>query len=252
MVKIPLNIGGVNIKSRKQQAKIYQEKYSDIPKDYMERLSWMYDKFHISPSKAQHIINTKNAMLNQLSFSLDYLIILYEVPQGTPRPRARLVNKKNLSFNAKSNPNFIQVYSLTGASDQKFMKRLISDNDYMQLDQLIYTPCNIEFDAFFPTPNSFNATDTYLAELGIIRPISKPDFDNIEKKYSDMYNGNIWLDDSLVIDGIIRKYYSILPRVEIRLKYLNMLYNKYQYNSMIKRVEDSNNVSYFDTSLKRE
>ena len=119
------------------------------------------------------------------------------------------------------------------------------------MDRLIYTPCSIEFDAFFKTPASFNSIDTYLAELGCIRPICKPDFDNIEKKYSDMYNGNIWLDDSLVVDGIVRKYYSILPRVEIHLRYLNMLYNKYQYNSMIKRVEKGSNVDYFNTSMKR-
>ena len=75
---------------------------------------------------------------------------------------------------------------------------------------------------------SFNSTDTYLAELGLIRPLLKPDFDNIAKKYSDMYNGNVWLDDSLVIDGRIRKYYSILPRVEIRLRYIKFcFYNLY-------------------------
>ena len=77
-----------------------------------------------------------------------------------------------------------------------------------------------------------------LAEAGYIRPICKPDFDNIEKKYSDMYTGNIWEDDSLVMHSSVDKYYSVLPRIEIRLRYLNMLYNKYQYKSMKNRVDD--------------
>lgn len=217
----------------------------------MERLSWMYDKFNISKEKSQHIINMRNQMIEQLKFGKDYLIILYEIPEGAVRPRARRINKSNVISNAINNPGFIQVYSPNAASDRVYLQRLLSNEDFAQFNQLIYTPCSIEFNAYFQTPKVFNATDTYLAELGCIRPICKPDFDNIEKKYADMYNGNVWLDDSLVIDGSIHKYYSILPRVEIKLRYLNMLFNKYQYNSILKRVEEGTKVEYFDTSLKR-
>ena len=67
----------------------------------------------------------------------------------------------------------------------------------------------------------------------------------MEKKYADMYNGNIWADDSLVIEASIHKYYSILPRVEIRLSFLNMLYNKAQYKSMAKKLQ-RDDIEYFD------
>ena len=52
-----------------------------------------------------------------------------------------------------------------------------------------------------------------------------------------MYNHNIWLDDSLVIDGRVRKFYSMLPRVEINLRYLNYVTCKQQYNNIIGRSE---------------
>ena len=52
-----------------------------------------------------------------------------------------------------------------------------------------------------------------------------------------MFNANVWLDDTLVIDGSIHRYYSVLPRVEIRVKYLNMVYNKHQYSSIINRTD---------------
>ena len=52
-----------------------------------------------------------------------------------------------------------------------------------------------------------------------------------------MFNYNIWTDDALVIDASVHKYYSILPRVEIKLRYLNALYNKNMYNSIIKSKE---------------
>lgn len=211
----------------------------------------MYDKYKISKEKSSHIINMRNQIINQMNFGKDFLIVLYEIPEGAVRPRARRINKGNIISNAINNPSFIQIYSPNAASDRIFLQRLLSNSDFEQFNQLIYTPCNIEFDAYFQTPNSFNSTDVFLAEMGCIRPICKPDFDNIEKKYSDMYNGNIWLDDSLVIDGSIHKYYSILPRVEIKLKYLNMLFNKYQYNSIIKRIKNTD-VKYFDTSIKKK
>ena len=234
----------INIKSRKQKAKLYESKYSEIPRDYIERLSWMYDKYHITKAKAEEILIAKYNMLSSLYYSDDILVVLYEEPEGSPRPRARYVNKSNLTSYAKSDPGYIQVYSLTGASDRKFMKRLIDDNDLMKLDHLICTPCDVEYNTFSKTPSSYNTINTFLSEVGIIRPISKPDFDNMEKKYADMYNGNVWIDDALVQDAAIHKYYSILPRVEIRLKFLNLLYTKYQYEQIIKRVEDPNIVNY--------
>lgn len=234
----------INIKSRKQKAKLYESKYSEIPRDYIERLSWMYDKYHITKAKAEEILRAKYNILSSLYYSDDILVVLYEEPEGSPRPRARYVNKSNLTSYAKSDPGYIQVYSLTGASDRKFMKRLIDDNDLMKLDHLICTPCDVEYNTFSKTPSSYNTINTFLSEVGIIRPISKPDFDNMEKKYADMYNGNVWIDDALVQDAAIHKYYSILPRVEIRLKFLNLLYTKYQYEQIIKRVEDPNIVNY--------
>ena len=234
----------INIKSRKQKAKLYESKYSEIPRDYIERLSWMYDKYHITKAKAEEILRAKYNILSSLYYSDDILVVLYEEPEGSPRPRARYVNKSNLTSYAKSDPGYIQVYSLTGASDRKFMKRLIDDNDLMKLDHLICTPCDVEYNTFSKTPSSYNTINTFLSEVGIIRPVSKPDFDNMEKKYADMYNGNVWIDDALVQDAAIHKYYSILPRVEIRLKFLNLLYTKAQYEQIIKRVEDPNIVNY--------
>ena len=233
------------MKSRKQKSSLYEQKYSEIPKDYNARLEYMYNKLKITPSKAASIINIRDQMLKAFNFSDELYIVLYEEPEGSPRPRARYVTKSNLTTLAKQNPGHIQIYSLTGASDKKFFKRLITDNELFQVDQLICTPCIVRYEAYLHTPSSFNATDTYLAELGIIRPITKPDFDNIEKKYSDMFTDNIWLDDTLVIESSIAKYYSILPRVEIKLRFLNLLYNKYQYDSIAKRVTDNSNVDYY-------
>ena len=230
-------------KTRNQKAVEYEKKFSHIPIDFNERMKYIFDTYHISDRDSYNINMARMQMMNQMRYTT-FNIVLFEQPEGSPRPRARYVNKSNLTSYAKSDPGYIQVYSLTGASDRKFMKRLIDDNDLMKLDHLICTPCDVEYNTFSKTPSSYNTINTFLSEVGIIRPISKPDFDNMEKKYADMYNGNVWIDDALVQDAAIHKYYSILPRVEIRLKFLNLLYTKYQYEQIIKRVEDPNIVNY--------
>lgn len=231
-------------KTRKQKSEEYKEKYGDIPIGFTERLEYIYNKYNFDEKTAMQIIEKRNAMINQLQY-YDLNIILYEIPEGSPRPRFRIVNRSNLSNMALSNPNFIHVYSLTGAEDSLYMKRLVN-SELLELDQLICTPCNITIDAFVKTPSSYSRQDILLSELGLIRPISKPDWDNIEKKYSDAFNKNVWLDDTFVVDGSIHKYYSILPRVEIRLKYLNMVYCKKQYNQIVARKDFNNQkLNYF-------
>jgi len=233
-------------KTRKQKADEYDLKFGHIPIDYKERLEWLYDKLKITEREAYDILNTHRQMCSSLYYH-DVNIVLFEIPEGSPRPRVRLINRSNLSNMALSNPNFIHVYSLTGHEDSVFMKRLITEQEFEGLDHIINTPCNVDINAYFKTPSGFNRKDTILAEVGLERPIVKPDWDNICKKYSDAFNKNVWLDDTLVVDGAIHRYYSVLPRIEIRLKFLNCLYNKYQYNSMINRVDFDNNVgiSYF-------
>lgn len=233
-------------KSRKQKHEDYVAKYGDIPIDYKERLSWLYDKLKITEQQAFEILMKKD----QMSSSLQYFntqIILFEVPEGSPRPRVRIVNRQNLSNMAMSNPNFVHVYSLTGKEDNDFMRRLMNKEDFDALDQIICTPSIIDIHAFLKTPSYFNKEETMLSEIGMIRPICKPDWDNIGKKYSDMFNANVWLDDTLTTDGSIHRYYSILPRVEIRISYLNMVYSKHQYKNIINRSDynESYNLQYF-------
>ena len=208
------------------------------PKDYQERINWIIDTYKISDAKLKDIIDTKDKMMQQMYYMPELFVVIYEIPEGSPRPRARFIKSKgnNILANARSNPGFIQVYSITGAADKKFMQEFKTNNDFDFLESLIYTPCSVKYDAYFKTPSIFNSKEKMLAELGMIRPLSKPDFDNVEKKYSDMYTGNIWVDDSIVIESNFNKYYSELPRIEITLRYMNMLYNKYQYKSVSKRL----------------
>lgn len=223
------------MKTRKQKSQEYESKYSEIPRDTEERLRWMCDVYNLSPSKMDEIITKKRNMEYHLMY-YDYKVILYENPEGMPRPRFRFVNKSNFMDAAISNPGFVHVYSPTAGDDFRHMRRLMND-ELEQLHMFVQTPCAVIIDSYFRTPSYFNVVDKFIAEIGLHGNIIKPDWDNIGKKYSDMYNHNVWLDDSLVVDGRVRKFYSILPRVEINLRYLNYATCKPQYDNIIKRKE---------------
>lgn len=237
------------MKSRKEKSFDYYNKYSMIPDDFNERLEWMCEKYKINNTKALKILNARNFIINNLNYS-NFKIILFEEPEGAPRPRFKLINRYNLANEAITNGQFIKVYSITGAEDRRFMKQLLTSGELQKFQELLYTPCNVEFISYFKTPSYYNTTETFLAEIGLDRSISKPDWDNIGKKYSDMMNGNIWLDDRLVVDGIVRKFYSIKPRIEINISFTNILYNKFQYKAITKRLSelgiDTSNIKYFN------
>lgn len=233
------------MKNRKEKMLEYQNKYGNIPKDYIERLEYLYNKLNIDDKKSEEILQARMNYINSTYYKT-IRMILYEIPEYTPRPRARIINKSGIINAVTGNNSFIQIYSITGKQNKEFMKMYTKQNLY-ELDQLLCTPCDIEYNTYFPTPSYYNKTQVFLAEIGIDRPINKPDFDNIEKSYADAFTGNIWIDDIVVVDASFHKYYSILPRVEINLKYSNQLYNNHQYKAMIKRKDftDKMSVNYF-------
>ena len=157
-------------KTRKQKEEIYREKYGDIPIDYEERLAWMYDTFHITENKANQILDARNQMFYFMYYRL-FRIILFEEPEGTPRPRFRLINRQNFANTAINNGSFVHVYSINAHEDNVFMKRLMNEEIY-ELQDLIYQPCDVQYNVFFKTPSYYNTEQKILAEIRLDRPIN--------------------------------------------------------------------------------
>lgn len=225
----------------KQKLKDYQNKYGDIPLDFKERLDYMCNMYKVSYDEMIDIFKERDRRLRLLYYTT-IRVVLNVVPEGAKRPRYRFVNRGNLINAAITDPGFIHVYSPGAAQNHEYMKRLV-DSEIVQLEHLICTPCDVRFRAYFPTPKSFNKIETFMAELGLNRHIYKPDWDNIGKLYSDMYNSNIWVDDALTVHGEVDKFYSILPRVEIDLSFLNAVYCKQQYEAIINRKDYNENMN---------
>lgn len=70
--------------------------------------------------------------------------------------------------------------------------------------------------AYFAIPKSFSALKRTRALASIIRPTTKPDWDNIGKM-CDALKSVVWRDDALVTDVHLYKRYSDQPRVVIEI-----------------------------------
>ena len=192
----------------------YEEKYGSIPNDRDERLQFIMSKakdqdrtFSSVPKEIERIRKIKWKTIKY---------VIYLIPKASPRPRKSM------------NGHFY----VNGAADNKrFFKNFYKET----LDTpIIDTPCKFYCDSYLPIPNDMSLVNQFLAELGLIRPLKKPDFDNLAKTYSDMTQGILLFDDALIIEGISRKWYSCKPRIEITFKYMEEYDTEYNRKRIFK------------------
>ena len=144
----------------------------------------------------------------------------YLVPKATPRPRSSRL------------PNGRMMFYVRGAKDHKqFLKEYLKNEDI----QVIDTPIKFECKTYLPIPKGMPAATKICAELGLVRPIVKPDWDNLAKTYCDMIQGLLIQDDRLIVEGQLRKFYSVKPRVEIDLFYMQEHDSEFNRKKIVER-----------------
>ncbi len=84
--------------------------------------------------------------------------------------------------------------------------------------------------AYFSIPKSTSKKKHALMLDGTIRPVKRPDWDNIGKIVSDALNKLAYNDDSQIVTAYIEKWYSDQPRVEI---YISEVYHAKIKNTMV-------------------
>lgn len=176
----------------------YEEKYGDIPAGMLDRLDYLLHSFKSNKCLKGQLINRLESCFHRKWKEIRYTI--YLLPKATPRPRS-------------TNYGFFYV---KGAGDNK--KLFLREINNLGWD-MIKTPVRFHCTSYLPIPNSMNNLEKVLAELGFIYPL-RPDFDNLIKTYTDMLKGTLLWDDSIIFEGISKKYYSVKPRIEIRIEYM--------------------------------
>lgn len=127
-------------------------------------------------------------------------------PKGKARPRITTINNHARSFQtAKQNAveNYIKMAYLEAAKGAYLTGALA-----------------IHIKAYYPIPKSVSKKKREEMLAGNIRPIIKPDYDNVGKSVSDSLNKIAYDDDKQIVDGGISKFYSDRPRTEIEIREL--------------------------------
>ena len=186
----------------KKEIREYFEKYGEIPRNYMERFAFILEYLRVKTKDLDIIRKGINKLLNIPWGRTNF--IFYLVPKATPRARR---SGKTGVFYVKNASNNSQLF-----------KEFIDENKGAL--GIVSTPCKLLVDIYLPIPTGMNIREKVWAELKLLRPVVKPDWDNAGKTYSDMIQKYYLLDDALVVDGRVRKYYSFLPRVEVVVEYM--------------------------------
>ena len=69
-VQYHLNFEGINMKTRLQKSIEYEQKYAHIPRDYNDRLAYLYDTLHLNPFINAEILQKRNDMINTLEYKI--------------------------------------------------------------------------------------------------------------------------------------------------------------------------------------
>lgn len=73
--------------------------------------------------------------------------------------------------------------------------------------------------ATMPIPASWSKKRRQEAEASQIRPIGRPDVDNVSKLVLDACNGIVYADDSQIVDLIVTKFYGTEPGITAQFQW---------------------------------
>lgn len=223
----------MKFKTRQQKLAEYNANYPDRIYDpekclrqyFLER-KWDLEK---ATKKAQKKLND---ILEYRQYET-IRMVLYEYPMKTDRPRVLLGHA--FSPNAKDNHLYLE----------KAIKKLCRDI------KLINTPAEIQIDAYMEMPMQVKPDEVILFEAKVLNVEDTPDYDNIGKCYTDMLKNTLITDDDIFHTGTVRKFYSVLPRVEIRITYLKSHESDYIYKKLKNRKSIKEMISTGQVSLEK-
>jgi Holliday junction resolvase RusA-like endonuclease len=82
-------------------------------------------------------------------------------------------------------------------------------------------PLRMEVGAYYQIPASASKKKREQMQEGTVRPMKKPDWDNVGKIISDALNGLAYRDDVQIVECRITKLYAGRPRVSVRISPVN-------------------------------
>lgn len=127
-------------------------------------------------------------------------------PQGKGRPRFRNTGKFVSTYTpdkTASYENLVKVEYRRQCGSFKYSKE---------------TPLDVRITAYYSIPKSASKKKAQAMRDRRIRPMKKPDFDNIGKIVCDALNDIAYHDDVQIVDAQVRKFFSDDPKVVVTIQ----------------------------------
>lgn len=127
-------------------------------------------------------------------------------PAGKERPRFRSAGAFVQTYTPEKTVNYENLVKLE-------YRRQCGDHKYDK-----ETPLDVRITAYYGIPKSASKKKARLMRERKIRPMKKPDFDNIGKIVCDSLNNIAYYDDAQIVDAQVRKFFSDDPRVVVTIQ----------------------------------
>lgn len=129
---------------------------------------------------------------------MEIKIVIYEKPIPQGRPRFARAGKYVHAYDPEKSKNYKQLVRF-------WVTQQIKKIDGFKPFQ---TALCVDITFYLGIPSSWSKKRRVEADSGIIRPIVKPDTDNLVKSVTDSCNKLLWKDDSVITDLHARKRYT--------------------------------------------
>lgn len=121
----------------------------------------------------------------------------------------------------KGRPRFSQKNGRTYTPDKTVLYENLIRTEYLrQCPGLRFAdkePLAMRIQAYYSIPVSVSKKRQQAMEAGEIRPVRKPDADNIIKVVADSLNQAAYRDDADLVKVELEKFYSWQPRIEVEI-----------------------------------
>ena len=111
--------------------------------------------------------------------------------------------------------NFVQTYTPEKTAEYEKLVRLRFQNAGGQITD---KPVRVEITAFFAPPKSIRKREKAEMLANRILPMKKPDCDNIAKIILDALNKIAYIDDSQVVELVVKKWFAAEARVYVHIE----------------------------------
>lgn len=137
--------------------------------------------------------------------------ITFEIPGnpvGKARPRVCVKSGYAHAYTPKKTEEYERLVRLS----------FLLQTDKLSIESIWDKPLRMRIYAYYSVPKGFTKKNKNEALNGILRPKTKPDWDNVGKIVCDALNKTAYKDDSQIVEAEVKKFYSTNPKILVEIE----------------------------------